>query len=258
MQEEEEEVQIGDEDMLDLIADLLAQAQACITEQGYPQALEKLSSCEGLLTLLKERGVDLEFKLLVSLLTNLAFCYEQTDQLVEASAYLEACVFNYRQQITAVPLESSLERLTKSIGFRKAYAKTSIQLLALHSRLGRHTAALKTAKAAITETTRCLQESLLACKAIAQQGKGRPSGGMKLAEKAASVYTFLLTTLQTSKVVKAPQLSNRSPLGVQMYKHWVYNFNIGDFAKLTPASSAVFSIEEELGVDGLYQTVRLT
>jgi hypothetical protein len=99
---------------------------------------------------------------------------------------------------------------------------------------------------------------LLACKALALQAKGRPSGGIKLTEKAVSVYTFLLATLQSSKPVMAPQLSSRSPLGVQMYKHWVYNFNIGDLAKLTPASSAVFSFEEELGVDGLYHTVRLT
>lgn len=252
---------MADDDLADLAADSFQQSSNLISQQHFAQALQKLSACEDLLTLLKEREYNIDFNLVVSLLRNFAFCYEQTDQLVKASAYLEACVFNYSQMLGTVPSESSLDRLTKSITFKKAFAKGSIQLLALHSRLGRHTAALKTAKAAVAEVTRGLQESLLACKAITAQGRSassRMSALSRLTDKASGTYTFLLVTLQSSKSVKAPQLSNRSALGVQMYNHWVYDFNIGDLTKLTPASESSSTLEEELSVDGLYHTVRST
>mmetsp|Transcript_34556 Transcript_34556/g.60652 ORF Transcript_34556/g.60652 Transcript_34556/m.60652 type:complete len:458 (-) Transcript_34556:565-1938(-) len=260
MQEEDEEVQMADEDLADLASGSLVDAQNLINQQYYSQALQKLRSCEDLLTLLKERDCNVEFPMLVSLLSNFAFCYEQTEELVKASAYLEACVYNYSQALSTVPLESSLDRLSKSISLKKAFAKASIQLLALHSRLGRHTAALKVAKAAITETTRCLQESLFVCKGVAAQGKSGSSkmnALSKLTDKASGVYSFLIATLQSSKTAKAPQLSNRSALGVQLYNHWVYEFNIGDLTKLKPACQSPFSIEEELSIDGLYHTILL-
>lgn len=72
----------------------IEQSLKLIKKKEMIEALNSLKFIEGELETLANEGLLLETELVISVLHNIGFCYQNMGELEEAASYIEACVFN--------------------------------------------------------------------------------------------------------------------------------------------------------------------
>jgi tetratricopeptide (TPR) repeat protein len=65
-----------------------------IKKDEFIEALNSLKILEGELEIFISEGTAIETELIISVLHNIAFCYQQMGEIEEAASYIEACIYN--------------------------------------------------------------------------------------------------------------------------------------------------------------------
>ncbi len=215
-----------------------------IAEENYIGALNYLKKKEELLEALTTEGLSADRDQVLSTLTCTACCYQRMGVLDKCAAYLEACT------IYTVPMSQPLLKLrsiTDMLKRAKLQCLMHIQLCAILSQLGDHTAALAKAKTAVRLAQFAIESTARALKmhwtmyALAKDHHDISESLQQthlLALRATPMVKTLLEFLHSTEPISTQARVMRSVLGVKVYPDWTSQIAISDMMTVQPLSTA--------------------
>jgi tetratricopeptide (TPR) repeat protein len=144
------------------------------------EALNNLKLTEGELELLANDGNTIEPELLLFLLHNIAYCYQNTGELEEAASYIEACIYNSEKKFRLSKNKTKSDAYYSSRIKQCSYLSTLYSYLCvLMSCVENHYIAVLHAKQAVEYATQAIRTTI---KAVSK-GPGHSISAQKLRKK---------------------------------------------------------------------------
>jgi hypothetical protein len=251
----------------DKLGQLLVTAHKLIERESYFSALDYLEICEELL----EDSPSVEMSVLVQ--NNSAFCLQKLSRLEECLKSLQAC-----KKLTEDLVQTQTS--AAKVKAMKALCAYSAQACALASQLARHEEALAMAKEQVETTKSLITHMKSICQDLRDSSHLSSSGRLQrlmdggsgltgrphdrkdqAVDKALETLNYLVDFVEQRRVLQPPELSYRSPLGVQKFNDWIFNYTIGSIMTVQVQSlweaKAEVSWDSELAKDALIKVCTL-
>jgi hypothetical protein len=249
------------------LTQLLITANKLIERESYFSALDYLELCEELL----EDSPSVEMSMLVQ--NNSAVCFQKIGRLEDCLKCLQACKKQAEDMVQTQASAAKVKAMRALCGY-------SAQVCALTSQLARHEEALALAME-LMETTKSLIGYMQSyCQDLRSSAQLSSSGRLQrlmdggsgltdrlhygkdeAVDKALETLNYLVDFVEQRKVLQPPELSYRSPLGVQKFNNWIFNYTIGSIMTVQVQSSwetkALASWDSELAKDALIRVCSL-
>ena len=249
------DVGYSDSDLQPILFALHNEALQKISENNFLDAICDLLHCEEILEAVTAKGELTTIDSVIVLLNNLAMCYQRIGDLDKALAYLDGCLFNFKQF-------SSKPTIKNDIKMNFLIAKISLQYCAMLSQKGLHKHALKFAKhsqSLITSTFTVLIKIYI-----------KASARIKLDAKRTNHVTFrssLIPSKSSCSVLRALEKYINSGIFSfnlkQKFKfpEWTQEIMISDIMLIQTISldemQEDFVLSQEAGIDSLLYKVCL-
>jgi hypothetical protein len=271
------DAEIDEVQLAEVLYSMLVRAAELLTADCLEEAAAELDEVEGLMENIKQQGGHIDNLLVLVVLQNKACVSQRLGQDLQCAAYLEACAFNLKTEQLSSKSAGTKQRLER-IRTRRNLARTLLQMAVVHSKAGRHQAALDKARGAWKEFNQFLKDSLQLCE---QQSRaysklvGTPRSkpqyainesphyqeAVLLIQKARPMYEYLYCRLVKDTPAPKPELTSRSALGVLDYTSTFFTADIASVAIIQPMSVGSLSInltfKRELSQEALHDAVRL-
>lgn len=241
-------------DLQQVLYSLHVEALQKTNENNYLEAICDLLHCEEILEAVTAKGELTDIDDVIVLLNNLAMCYQRIGEIDKALAYLDGCLFNFKQF-------SSKPSLKNDVKMNFSIAKIALQTCAMLSQKSSHKKALKHARMAqsLIESSIIGMAKTFNKALVKQKPDSRRSTSLSLKSKSlpSKSSASILRTLW--KYVNSRVLTGTK----QKYKYpeWLSEITISDIMLVQSISLSEFqedfNLMEELSVDSLIYKVCL-
>jgi hypothetical protein len=271
------EAEVDEVQLAEVLYSMLVRASELLSGDYLEEAAAELDEVEGLMENIKQQGGHIDNLLVLMVLQNKACVSQRLGQDLQCAAYLEACAFNLKTEQLSSRSAGTKQRLER-IRTRRNLTRTLLQMAVVHSKAGRHQAALDKARGAWREFNQFLKDSLQLCEQQSQAhskltGTQRSKPQYEISEsphyqeailliqKAKPIYEYLYCRLVKNTPARKPELTSRSALGVLDYTSTFFTADIASVAMIQPMSVGSLSInltfKRELSQEALHDAVRL-
>mmetsp|Transcript_1904 Transcript_1904/g.4215 ORF Transcript_1904/g.4215 Transcript_1904/m.4215 type:complete len:275 (-) Transcript_1904:654-1478(-) len=242
--------------LAEILYSMLVRATDLLTSECLEEAALELDEIERLMESIKTQGGHIDSTLVLMVLQNKACVSQRLGQDVQCAAYLEAVVFNLKNEQPLSKTSGTKQRLER-LKNRRALARTLLQMAVVHSKAGRHQAALEKARGAWKEYNNLIKDTLQLCEIhtkthtkLTQLSKPQYEildsphylEANSLVLKAKPVYEYLLSRLIKDTAARKPELTSRSALGVLDYTSSFFTADISSISMTQPMPVASLSI----------------
>eukprot|EP00359_Climacostomum_virens_P004612 CAMPEP_0204903422 /NCGR_PEP_ID=MMETSP1397-20131031/4241_1 /ASSEMBLY_ACC=CAM_ASM_000891 /TAXON_ID=49980 /ORGANISM="Climacostomum Climacostomum virens, Strain Stock W-24" /LENGTH=496 /DNA_ID=CAMNT_0052072049 /DNA_START=43 /DNA_END=1529 /DNA_ORIENTATION=- len=249
-----------------LLHELNTSALELLHSDQPESAIRLLQKSEVILEQMKSRGTGIAMDFVLLTLNNSACCFQKQNNLELVASYLDACLFNIKDRLTLTDDEVKPELLwANKLLKKRVECRLHMQLCAVLSQLNKHESALMHAQEAIRLAHVVIKESLVICLEHLtnhkRMGKAVRSQHYRtlheLVLKAAPVYEYLDSKINSKPTKVTPKLDTRTSLGVIHTQDTLLTITISEVMQVKPlrlqdlqnTSGLAFEVQRDLVVD---------